>query len=278
MSNAGTTTSTPDFDPDALREKYRVERDKRIRKDANSQYVEVAGPFADYLRDPYTEPIDRPRLRDDVTVAIIGGGFAGLITGARLRQAGIDDVRIIEKGGDFGGTWYWNRYPGAQCDVESYVYLPLLEETSYVPSEKYARAPEILEHCQRIARHFDLYERALLSTEVTAIEWDSDRLRWTITTNRGDRMSARFLVMGNGPLHRPKLPGIPGHWGVRRPLLSHQPVGLRLYRRRLERRTGRPGRQACGHHRHRGDRRAGRSTRCRVGWCALRLPAHTLLH
>jgi cation diffusion facilitator CzcD-associated flavoprotein CzcO len=210
VSDAGTTTSTPGFDPDALREKYRVERDKRIRKDANSQYVEVAGPFADYLRDPYTEPIDRPRLRDDVTVAIIGGGFAGLITGARLRQAGIDDVRIIEKGGDFGGTWYWNRYPGAQCDVESYVYLPLLEETSYVPSEKYARAPEILEHCRRIARHFDLYERALLSTEVTAIEWDSDRLRWTITTNRGDRMSARFLVMGNGPLHRPKLPGIRG--------------------------------------------------------------------
>ncbi len=101
--------------------------------------------------DPYTEPVDRPPLRDDVTVAIVGGGFAGLITGARLRQAGIDDIRIIEKGGDFGGTWYWNRYPGAQCDVESYVYLPLLEETSYVPSEKYARAPEILEHCQRIA-------------------------------------------------------------------------------------------------------------------------------
>ena len=152
-----TTTPTPDFDPDALREKYRVERDKRIRKDANAQYVEVAGPFAPYLDDPYTEPADRPPLTDDVTVAVIGGGFAGLITGARLTQAGIDDFRIIEKGGDFGGTWYWNRYPGAQCDVESYVYLPLLEETSYVPSEKYARAPEILEHCRRIARHFDLY-------------------------------------------------------------------------------------------------------------------------
>ena len=205
-----TTTPAPDFDPDALREKYRVERDKRIRKDANAQYVEVAGAFAPYLHDPYTEPADRPPLTDDVTVAVIGGGFAGLITGARLMQAGIDDFRIIEKGGDFGGTWYWNRYPGAQCDVESYVYLPLLEETSYVPSEKYARAPEILEHCRRIARHFDLYERACLSTEVTAIAWDDDRLRWVITTNRGDRMSARFLVMGNGPLHRPKLPGIPG--------------------------------------------------------------------
>jgi cation diffusion facilitator CzcD-associated flavoprotein CzcO len=202
--------SSPAFDPDALREKYRMERDKRIRRDGNAQYVEVAGQFGDYLRDPYTEPVERPPLVDDVTVAVIGGGFAGLITGARLAQAGIDDFRIIEKGGDFGGTWYWNRYPGAQCDVESYVYLPLLEETSYVPSEKYARAPEILEHCRRIAQRFHLYERSCLSTEVTGIAWDGARLRWNILTNRNDRISARFLVMGNGPLHRPKLPGIPG--------------------------------------------------------------------
>ena len=203
-------TSATDFDADALREKYRMERDKRIRSDGNAQYVEVAGQFADYLHDPYTEAVERPPLDHDVTVAVIGGGFAGLITGARLRQAGIDDFRIIEKGGDFGGTWYWNRYPGAQCDVESYVYLPLLEETSYVPSEKYVRAPEILEHCRRIAEHFELDERACLSTEVTAIAWDASRRRWVIHTNRDDRLSARFLVMGNGPLHRPKLPGIPG--------------------------------------------------------------------
>jgi cation diffusion facilitator CzcD-associated flavoprotein CzcO len=202
--------SNSDFDPDALREKYRLERDKRLRGDGNAQYIEAAGDFAGYLRDPYVERSDRPALNDEVTVAIIGGGFAGLITGARLRQAGIDDVRIIEKGGDFGGTWYWNRYPGAQCDVESYVYLPLLEETSYVPSEKYAHAPEILEHCHRIATHFDLYARACLSTEVTGIEWSTTRQRWKITTDRGDAMWARFLVMGNGPLHRPKLPGIPG--------------------------------------------------------------------
>jgi cation diffusion facilitator CzcD-associated flavoprotein CzcO len=199
-----------DFDPDALREKYLLERDKRIRQDGNNQYVEVAGAFAPYLQDPYTEATDRAPFVDDITVAVVGGGFAGLITGARLTEAGIDDFRIIEKGGDFGGTWYWNRYPGAQCDVESYVYLPLLEETGYVPSEKYARAPEILEHCRRIARQFKLYERACLSTEVTAIAWDDARLRWSIRTNRGDEMSARFLVMGNGPLHRPKLPGIPG--------------------------------------------------------------------
>jgi cation diffusion facilitator CzcD-associated flavoprotein CzcO len=202
--------TAPAFDPDELRRRYEFERDKRLRADGNEQYVEMTGQFAHYLEDPYVAPAEREPLFDDVTVALIGGGFAGLITGARLKEAGIDDVRIIEKGGDFGGTWYWNRYPGAQCDVESYVYLPLLEETGYIPKEKYTRAPEILEHCHRIARHYGLYDNACLSTEVTAIDWDEDRQRWVIRTNRGDEMTARFLVMGNGPLHRPKLPGIPG--------------------------------------------------------------------
>jgi cyclohexanone monooxygenase len=204
------TAPEPAFDPDALREKYRLERAKRIRTDGNAQYVEIAGRFAPYLDDPYVDVVEREPLRDEVTVALVGGGFAGLIAAARLRQAGIDDIRIIEKGGGFGGTWYWNRYPGAQCDVESYVYLPLLEETSYVPSEKYVHAPEILEHCNRIAKDFDLHQRSCLSTEVRDITWDGSRCRWIIRTNRGDRMSARFLIMGNGPLHRPKLPGLPG--------------------------------------------------------------------
>ena len=199
-----------EIDPDELRRRYEHERDKRLRADGNEQYVEMTGQFAHYLEDPYVAPAEREPLFDDVTVALIGGGFAGLITGARLKEAGIDDVRIIEKGGDFGGTWYWNRYPGAQCDVESYIYLPLLEETGYIPKEKYTRAPEILEHCHRIARRYELYDNACLSTEVQAIDWDDERDRWVIRTNRGDAMTARFLVMGNGPLHRPKLPGIPG--------------------------------------------------------------------
>src|SRR5579884_2661751 len=188
------------FDPELLRERYRRERDKRLRPDGNEQYVEIAGPFAHYLEDPYCHPVERPARRDEVTVAIIGGGFAGLIAGARLRQRGVDDLRIIEKGGDFGGTWYWNRYPGAQCDVESYVYLPLLEETGYVPTEKYVHAPEILEHCERIASHFDLHRRALLSTEVAGLCWDAADARWLVSTGRGDEIRARFVVMGNGPL------------------------------------------------------------------------------
>jgi cation diffusion facilitator CzcD-associated flavoprotein CzcO len=198
------------IDQNALRAKYRAERDKRLRADGSAQYIEPVGRFARYLEDPYVVPTPREPLFDEVTVAFIGGGFAGLITGARLKQAGIDSVRIIEKGGDFGGTWYWNRYPGAQCDTAAFVYLPLLEETGHMPTEKYTHAPEILEHSRRIARHFDLYDDACLSTEVTGLDWDDDARRWIIRTNRGDEMRARFVAMGTGPLHRPKLPGIPG--------------------------------------------------------------------
>jgi cation diffusion facilitator CzcD-associated flavoprotein CzcO len=197
-------------DQGGLREKYRAERDKRLRADGSAQYIEPVGRFAHYLDDPYVEPTPREPLSDEVTVAFIGGGFAGLVTGARLKQAGVDDVRIIEKGGDVGGTWYWNRYPGAQCDTAAFVYLPLLEETGHMPTEKYTHGPEILDHSRRIAERFDLYDNACLSTEVTSLEWDDGAHRWIIRTNRGDEMRARFVAMGTGPLHRPKLPGIPG--------------------------------------------------------------------
>jgi len=199
------------FDPKALREKYRAERDKRLRADGNEQYVKIDGAFSRYLEDPYVEPgFTRAPLTDEVDVVIVGGGFGGLLTGARLREAGVEDIRIIEKGGDFGGTWYWNRYPGAACDVESYVYLPLLEEIGYLPVEKYSRAPEILAHSRAIGRHFRLYDNACFQTEVKRMDWDEAASRWIISTNRGDAMRARFVIMANGPLHRPKLPGIPG--------------------------------------------------------------------
>ncbi len=152
------------MDQAAVHQKYLAERDKRLRSDGNDQYIEPTGQHARYLEDPYVAPTPREPRTDEVTVAFIGGGFAGLVTGARLKQAGITDVCIIEKGGDVGGTWYWNRYPGAQCDTAAFVYLPLLEETGHMPSEKYTHGPEIREHCQRIARHFNLYDNALLST------------------------------------------------------------------------------------------------------------------
>ena len=199
------------FDPDALRERYRVERDKRLREDANEQYVEMTGTFAHYLEDPYVdEKTERKPVTDEVDVVLIGGGFGGLQAGARLRDAGIKDIKIIEKGGAFGGTWYWNRYPGAQCDIEAYCYLPLLEELNYVPKEKYAFAREILDHSEAIGQHFDLHDCALFQTEVTELRWDESIERWIVSTNRGDAIKARFVSMANGPLHRPKLPGIPG--------------------------------------------------------------------
>ena len=200
-----------DFDPAALKAKYLEERDKRLRDDGNEQYVEVTAEFSHYVDDPYVEPgFSRAPLHDEVEVAIIGGGFGGLLMAARLREAGFDDIRMIEKAGDFGGTWYWNRYPGAMCDVESYCYLPLLEELDYMPKHKYSFAPEILQHSKRIARHYNLYENACLQTAITQLSWDAKDNRWIIETDRNDRMRARYVAMANGPLSRPKLPGIQG--------------------------------------------------------------------
>jgi len=199
------------FDPTALREKYRKEREKRLREDGNDQYVEVKGEFAHFLDDPYAEPgFEREPLSDEVEVLVIGGGFGGLLAGTRLRQAGVESIRIIDPASDFGGTWYWNRYPGIACDVESYTYLPLLEEVGYVPKEKYSFGREILEHSQAIAQKFDLYRDACFQTRVEELRWDEDSARWIVTTNRNDRMKAHYLCLATGPLNRPKLPGIPG--------------------------------------------------------------------
>ena len=200
-----------DFDPDALHAKYLAERDKRVRQDGAGQYVEVKAEFSHYAVDPYVDPgFTRAPVTDEVEFAIIGGGFGGLLMGARLREAGFKSIRMVENAGDFGGTWYWNRYPGAMCDVESYVYLPLLEELGYMPKHKYSFAPEILEHSRNIARHYRLYDDALLQTGVTELRWDEAGQHWIVSTDRGDKFKARYVAMANGPLSRPKLPGIPG--------------------------------------------------------------------
>jgi cyclohexanone monooxygenase len=224
------TTETPArpgrIDTETLRRMYREERDKRLRPDGNDQYLRLNGDLARYLDDPYTPRTERAPMTDHRTVICVGGGFAGLVVAARLREAGVD-VRIIDKGGDFGGTWYWNRYPGAQCDTASMVYLPLLEETGHMPTEKYVHGPEILAHCRRIGRRFGLYDDVLFHTEVTGLAWDEGcaglggttppdppgkpgRGNWVVETSRGDRLTAQFVVLGTGPLSVPKLPGIPG--------------------------------------------------------------------
>jgi cation diffusion facilitator CzcD-associated flavoprotein CzcO len=195
---------------DALRARYAQERAKRLRPDGNDQYIELKGKFARLLEDPYSARVERPARRDHVMMTFVGGGFAGLVTAARLKDSGVDDVRIVEKAGGFGGTWYWNRYPGAQCDTASMIYLPLLEETGYMPSERYAHAPEIREHCDRIATRYGLHDSALFHTEVTDLEWNPCDARWIVRTSRGDEFTSQFVGIGTGPLHVAKLPGIPG--------------------------------------------------------------------
>jgi cyclohexanone monooxygenase len=205
-------TRTPkNVDIAALRERYHCERDKRVRPEGERQYVETSEDFSDFYEvDPYSPPVERDPISEDLDVAILGGGFAGLLTAARVKEAGIGNIRIIEMGGDFGGTWYWNRYPGVQCDIESYCYVPLLEEVGYLTKHRYSYGGEIFEQCQRIGRHFGLYEKALFGTMVRSLRWDASIQRWRVSTNRGDELRARFLVMASGPYNRPKLPGIPG--------------------------------------------------------------------
>ncbi len=200
------------FDPDELRQRYRQERDKRVRADGVDQYHDLVGPLAHHAAtDPYVEPgFTRDPVLDETDVAIIGGGFSGLLAAARLIGEGVTDFRIVEAGGDFGGTWYWNRYPGAQCDTDAYCYLPLLEELGYMPKEKYSYAEEIFAHSRRIGEHFELYDRTLFQTRVSTVRWDDGEQRWRIETNRNDDLRARFVVMALGPLSRPKLPGVPG--------------------------------------------------------------------
>ncbi|OBT42741.1 hypothetical protein VE00_06569 [Pseudogymnoascus sp. WSF 3629] len=200
------------FDPTLLKEKYREERDKRIRDDGIKQYQVVdTSSLKHYVDDPYAEPgFCRDPIEEDVEFLVVGGGFGGQLIAARLLESGITNIRIIDKAGDFGGTWYWNRYPGAACDLESYIYMPLLEELNYMPTEKYTRAPELFEHARNIGKHFGLYDKALFQTEVLGLKWDATAHHWIARTNRGDTIRAQFVATASGPLHKPKLPGVPG--------------------------------------------------------------------
>jgi cyclohexanone monooxygenase len=211
FDTCGPTQTPDDIDIDALREKYLHERDKRLRVDGSTQYLELKDDFAEFAEvDPHTPLTPRTPIAEDIEVAVLGGGIAGLLAGAYLKKAGVDDVHVIEMGGDFGGVWYWNRFPGIQCDNDAYCYIPMLEELNFMPSKKFADGAEIYEHCRRIAKHFGLYDGAILSTQVRTVCWDKTIKRWRLTTNRGDDIRARFVVMTQGSYNRPKLPGIPG--------------------------------------------------------------------
>ncbi|MEV7608531.1 NAD(P)/FAD-dependent oxidoreductase [Microbacterium sp. NPDC089320] len=198
------------IDIHAIRERYRAERDRRLRPDATRQYVGTTGSFGYYATDPYTARTERGAVADEVDVLVIGAGFGGLLTGAALRDAGFSSIRLMDEAGDVGGTWYWNRYPGVRCDIESYVYMPLLEETGYMPSERYATGEEIRQHAVRIAEKYDLYRDTLFQTRATSLTWDDSACDWRVQTDRGDDFRARTVVVSSGTLTQPKLPGIPG--------------------------------------------------------------------
>jgi cation diffusion facilitator CzcD-associated flavoprotein CzcO len=200
-----------EIDIPALHAKYLRERDRRIKKNHNDQYIPASGKWAGiYEVDPYTPVAPREPITGETDVVILGAGYCGMMVAAQLKKAGITDFYNIDHGGNFGGTWYWNRYPGIQCDNDSLVYMPLLEETNYMPSKKFADGYEIFDHCQIIADTFGLRQNALFHTLIESLVWDAKLNRWRVGTNRGDDIKARFVVLAMGPLNKPKLPGIPG--------------------------------------------------------------------
>ncbi|MCT1639447.1 flavin-containing monooxygenase [Dietzia cinnamea] len=199
-----------DFDPDYLRQRFEADKQARERKDQLAQFQGLDDVLEVDDSDPFSEPITREPVTEELDALVLGGGFGGLTAGAYLTQNGVENFRLVEYGGDFGGTWYWNRYPGVQCDIESHIYMPLLEETGYVPSQRYADGSEIFEHAQRIGRHYGLYDRTYFQTRATHARWDEQTQRWEVTTDRGDRFLSRVLLRSNGALTKPQLPKVPG--------------------------------------------------------------------
>ena len=197
-----------------IKQKFAEERELRLnyRPEGTAQFTsDLTGNLSKYSEDPYGGEYEaRAAINDTVECLFIGGGFSALLTSARLREQGVESIRIVERGADVGGTWYWNRYPGAACDVVAYDYLPLLDEMDYVPKDHYAKAPEIFEHCQAIARKYDLYKLAVFQTTVISTTWHEEEEMWHLETDRGDHMKARFVICANGTLSKPKLARIDG--------------------------------------------------------------------
>ena len=201
----------PPFDPASVHAKYAAERARRMGVDRSDNVALTHDDrFHEYLTDPFTAYAPRDPVADDVDVLVVGAGLAGIIMGVQLREAGFDRIRFVDKAGSFGGTWYWNRYPGLMCDVEAYIYMPMLEEMGVIPTMRYASGEEIRLHLEAIAERYRLGDGALFHTNVESSTWDEDEARWVIATDHGDEIRAKYVVMCVGILNLPKVPALPG--------------------------------------------------------------------
>src|ERR1019366_6079907 len=149
---------------------------------------------------------------DALDLVIVGAGFGGLYAIHRAQQLGLS-VRAFEAGDDVGGTWYWNRYPGARCDVESVEYQYGFSEDivkGWTWSERYACQPEIMRYADYVAKTLDLRKDIKFKTRVTAATYNEDAKSWTVETDQGDRVTAPFCIMATGCLSASRVPEIAG--------------------------------------------------------------------
>ncbi|KAH7350657.1 hypothetical protein BKA65DRAFT_582608 [Rhexocercosporidium sp. MPI-PUGE-AT-0058] len=195
-----------------LLDKYASERSKRLRADGTAQYTTV---------DHSAIAAQDPPLKDGghIKFLIVGAGHNGILFAARLIEAGFNtkDIVLVDVAGGYGGTWYWNRYPGLMCDVEGYCYLPLLEETGYMPKHKYSFGEEIRGQSERIAKQFGL--TGMFCTKVEKQVWDEERGKWRVdlTQSLGSvreptsiTVDAQFVFLAGGVLAVPKVSNAPG--------------------------------------------------------------------
>ncbi|KAK8038471.1 hypothetical protein PG993_006882 [Apiospora rasikravindrae] len=214
---------TLDLDVKSIKATYEIERAKRDGAVGVSQFKQAKGANSQLRQDVFQPTVSRDPVEAETGVLICGGGFAGLITAVSLKKDhGIDDFTIIDRAGDFGGTWYWNQYPGlfcpgVACDVESYLYMPFLEETGFRPTKRFAFGPEIRTQIRKVAEKWDLGAHAHLHTEITTMNWDESIRRWHVYTNHKDHFIAQFVVLATGTFHEMKLPGLPGLETFERP-------------------------------------------------------------
>lgn len=215
-----------------IQEKYTAEAQKRLRPDGVAQFLNLEesddarlrrladDPWADHAALDALEPPISPGSRHKFLV--IGAGISGLLSAVRLIQAGFsaDQIRLVDGAGGIGGTWYWNRYPGIHCDVEAYIYMPLLQETGYMPSTKYASGVEIRNYLNDVAKKYNLADKVLLRSTVEGVEWDEGSNVWkaNISAGRGPRgadkstftAEAEFVVLTSGLLAKPHVPKLGG--------------------------------------------------------------------